>query len=186
MKIFNICLKFNIDLSIQWIPREMNEIADTISKFSSTDEWEVTERFFQCINDIWGPHDIDRFATFKNRKTKRYNSLFVDFESEAIDCFTQDWSGCNNWLVPPICMVSRVILHILHCNATASLIVPKWCSSAFWPILFNANYEKREFVHDVLEFDKGQDIFTCKNTSKCVFSGSRFHSKTLAIRFVSK
>ena len=48
-------------------------------------------------------------------------------------------------------------------------------------ILFNA-INNNNFVHDVLEFDKGQYIFMSKNTSKFAFSGSRFHSKTLVIR----
>ena len=63
LSIFNLCLEFNIDLSIQWIPRELNDIADNISKFSNTDEWEVSSSFFEQIDNIWGPHDVDRFAS---------------------------------------------------------------------------------------------------------------------------
>jgi len=49
----------------------------------------VTLEFFNHVDHILGPHDVDRFAYYNNRKTSRYNSLFADFGSEAIDCFTQ-------------------------------------------------------------------------------------------------
>ena len=50
-----------------------------MSKFASTDEWEVTEEFFQYVDGLYEPHDIDRFATSRNRKIKRFNSLFVNY-----------------------------------------------------------------------------------------------------------
>ena len=39
-------------------------------------------------------------------KTEKPNDiiLFMDTGSEAVDCFTQDWGSCYNWLVPPICI----------------------------------------------------------------------------------
>jgi hypothetical protein len=44
-------------------PREYNTVADNISKFSNTDDWEVLKAFFEYIDYMWWPHDIDRFAT---------------------------------------------------------------------------------------------------------------------------
>ncbi|XP_053400756.1 uncharacterized protein LOC128557413 [Mercenaria mercenaria] len=124
LEIFNLCLKWNIDLNIQWVPRTQNQIADHISKIHSTDEWEVSTEFFKFMDQMWGPHDIDRSASFKNRKLKRFNSLFFDFESEAVDAFTQSWSGCNNWLVPPIYLVNKTIFHLLACKGKGTLVVP--------------------------------------------------------------
>lgn len=185
MGIFNICMKFNIDLRIQWIPRELNTVADDISKYRSTDEWEVSREFFEYLDALWGPHDIDRFATYKNRKTARYNSLFMDVESEAVDCFTEDWGGCNNWLVPPVCMVAKTILHVVYCRANATLVIPKWPSSSFWPLLFDRTGNMMRHAHDILEFEKGQNIFSCQNlsTSKCVLDSRRLKSKILAVKF---
>jgi len=185
LSIFLCCLKMNIDMRIQWIPRELNTIADGISKYTSSDEWEVSNPFFEHMDSLWGPYDIDRFATCKNRKTERYNSLFMDTGSEAVDCFTQDWGSCNNWLVPPICLVTKTIRHILYCNANATLIVPKWPSAAFWPILFAKNSDIMRSVSELLEFKMGQDSFRCDNSSKCAFSSHRFNSSVLAIRFVT-
>ena len=48
------------------------------------------------MNGLWNPYDINRFASYKNRQSERYNSRFLDFESEAIDVFTQSWNADNN------------------------------------------------------------------------------------------
>lgn len=57
--------------------------------------------FFSFIDDLWGAHSIDRFASV-NHKTERFNSLFWNPGSEAIDAFTQNCHGGNNCLVAPI------------------------------------------------------------------------------------
>jgi hypothetical protein len=62
----------------------------------------------------------------------------MDVDTEAVDCFTQDWGSSYNWLVPPVYLVSKAILHVLYCRARATLVVPKWPSSPFWPILFGS------------------------------------------------
>ena len=76
-------------------------------------------------------------------------------------------------------------MHVLHCNAYATLIVPRWPSSAFWPMLFNANYVKKDYVYDILEFGKGQNIFTNNGNKKCIFSSRRFSSKVMVVSFVA-
>ncbi|XP_045208922.2 uncharacterized protein LOC123560830 [Mercenaria mercenaria] len=183
LKIFELCLKWNIDMKIQWVPREQNSVADDISKLNNTDEWEVTDDFFRFVDSLWGPHNVDRFASSQNRKLKLYNSKFLDFDTEAIDAFTQDWSGCNNWLVPPIRLVSRTIFHLLHYGAVGTLIVPKWPSASFWPIIFKKNFMKQDFISEILEFKSGQDIFKNNNQlGNCIFDGRRFRGKVLAVR----
>lgn len=187
LKFFDLCIKWNIDLRIQWVPREQNDIADTISKMGDTDEWEVTVEFFDFMNELWGPYDIDRFASHRNRKVQRYNSKFIDFETEAVDAFTQFWGHSNNWLTPPIRLVTRTIFHLLHCKASGTIIVPKWPSCSFWPILFKRNGDKQAFITEILEFNIGQNIFT-KNDSmkKCILDSTRFKSKVLALRILAQ
>ena len=107
----------------------MNCVADGISKVNCTDNWGVSDEFFQFINSLWGPFDIDRFANSDNRKLFRYNSRFFDYQCEAVDAFTQNWSYANNWLVPPIYLVSKTVCHLLACGGRGALIVPKWPSA---------------------------------------------------------
>ena len=185
MLIFQLCFDYNIDLRVDWIPRELNQTADSLSKMSSTDEWEVALEFFNHVDKMWGPHDVDRFASYNNRKTPRFNSLFAEFGSEALDCFTQSWSNCNNWLVPPISLVTKAVKHLLYCRGAGTLILPKWPSASFWPFLFDKLGHRKGFISDIMEFESGLNIFRyAGHSKKCVFNSLRFNSKVMAIRIV--
>ncbi len=68
---------------------------------------------------------------------KRFNSRFTDRGTEAVDAFSQDWGGNNNWLVPPPYLIPHVIQHLLRCRAKGILITPHWPSNRFWPFIFS-------------------------------------------------
>ena len=57
--IFEFCIRNNIELSVQWIPRSLNQKADSISKFMDIDDWLITSEFFGLLHQYWGPHTID-------------------------------------------------------------------------------------------------------------------------------
>ena len=48
--IFSHCLENNIDLRIEWIPREFNRQADFISRIRDCYGWQVTQEFFLELN----------------------------------------------------------------------------------------------------------------------------------------
>ena len=65
----------------------------------------LVKNFFHFVDQIWGSHTIDRFASVSNTELSRFNSLFWYSESEAVDPFTQNWRFENIWLVPPFTLV---------------------------------------------------------------------------------
>ncbi|VDI73126.1 Hypothetical predicted protein [Mytilus galloprovincialis] len=66
--IFVTCLKFNVSLEVEWIPRAENEIADYISRIIDTDDWGVAVHVFEYLDSLWGPHEIDWFASDHNHR----------------------------------------------------------------------------------------------------------------------
>ena len=68
--IFHFCVQNCICLKVQWIPRELNTIADqyTSSKIFDFDDWSVADRIFHYFNRIYGPFTIDRFANSNKKK----------------------------------------------------------------------------------------------------------------------
>ena len=44
---------------------------------------------------------MDRFASHTNHLCPRFNSAFYCPGTEAVDAFSQDWGGENNWVNPP-------------------------------------------------------------------------------------
>ena len=65
-----------------------------------------------------------------------------------MDAFLQNWVDENNWLVPPIFLISTVIRHLLTCKAHGTLVVPAWPSAPFWPLLFVSEHMTHTYVID--------------------------------------
>jgi len=182
LSIFSVCMRENISIEVQWIPRELNTKADYISKMIDHEDWGVSTEFFEFIDSLWGPHSVDRFASSLNNKTKIFNSLFWNPSTSAVDCFTQNWAGENNWLVPPIYSVVKAIKHLVFCKSKGSLIVPRWVSAPFWPIIFKGNLEYQFYVKDILEFTETDRIYVKGSNPKCLFGSKKNYSTVLAVR----
>lgn len=180
--IFSTCTEKGISIDIKWIPRSENVLADYISKMIDWEDWGVSDEFFTFMNDLWGPFTVDRFANKSNTKLPRYNSLFWNTNTEAIDAFTQDWAGENNWLVPPLYSVLRVMKHMLACKAEGTLIVPRWSSSPFWPMIFRQKLVYQDYITDVIEFGNPEGIFIQGSNTNSLFGSDRFMSPVLAVR----
>lgn len=138
------------------------------------------------MEQMWGPHDVDRFANHENTKLQRFNSVVWNPGCEQVDAFSQNWAGENNWIVPPIYLVIQVMRHIVLCKATGTMIVPKWKSAQFWPLLFDENSFCSNFVAEILEFDNSQPIFVQGRNKNSLFGSKKFRSNVLAIRFEPK
>ena len=137
LRIFKICYKHSIHLDIEWVPRDRNTRADFISKLVDFDDWQVTEDVFKDLDSLWGPHTVDCFATYYNRKITRYFSRFWNPETSGIDTFMQSWEVENCCLVPPVYLIPRTLAYIYSQGAKGTLIVPLWKSAVFWPLLTN-------------------------------------------------
>ena len=180
--IFSLCIHNGISIETQWVPRKDNQKADFLSKIIDHDDWGVSSEFFEFISSIYGPFTIDRFVNSNNAKTTRFNSKVWNPGSEAVDCFTENWHGHNNWLVPPIYLVIQTIKHLVQCKAKGVLIVPHWPSAAFWPVLFRDGLEYHVYVKDVIQFKDVTNIFIQGSNKKSLFGSIHFTSAVLAIQ----
>ena len=68
ISIFEFCIQNNIELSVQWSPRYLNQKANSVSKFMDIDDWQIMSEFFALLEQYWGPHTIDCFANFNSKK----------------------------------------------------------------------------------------------------------------------
>ncbi len=145
------CLQRNIHLEMEWVPRMENERADKLSRFIDNDDWSISDDCFQYFDELWGPHSVDRFASYYNKKIGRFNSRFWNPGSEAIDTFTVKWSNENNWVVPPISLISRVVVFMKQTRVYGTLICPRWISAPYWPLLFPDGCNPIRAVVDIQE-----------------------------------
>ena len=111
----------------------------------------------------------------------RFYSKFWCLGTEGVDAFSADWAGENNWLVPPVYLISRVIFHLEACSARGVLVVPKWPSAVFWPITFPAA-GRRASVIQVIEFAHPSFVFApACDSHNTIFCPFRFKSAVLAV-----
>ena len=156
LDIFQFASSRNIRLDLTWIPRHQNSEADPFSKVVDIDDYSVHDDVFIHLDRLWGPHSIDIFASSYNAKLPRLNSRFLQSGTEAVDAFFQDWSCDNNWIVPPITVVGKVLSHMCECKAVGTLIVPMWKSFYFWSLLCNDGMHLNSFINIGYVFLKGQ------------------------------
>ena len=153
MDILRICLHHDIRVLPQWIPRELNAIADYYSKLRDTDDYSIDDVSFRRIDNLFGPHTFDRFADDKNAKTVNFNSKYLCPGTSGVDAFTEQWRGENNWLCPPVSLITATFRHMRTCHASGTVIVPIWPSSYFWPTLYPDGCRIAGFVKEFLVFD---------------------------------
>ncbi|MCP3663685.1 MAG: hypothetical protein GY696_14550 [Gammaproteobacteria bacterium] len=181
-QIFSTCLSLGCVLEPVWIPRNQNELADSISQIVDLDDWSVRKPIFAVIDQRFGPHSIDRFADHKNCQLSRFNSKYFVPGTAGVDAFAYDWSDDNNWLVPPLFLVPRVIKHLRESRARGTLIIPKWPSQCYWPLLVDSSGAFRFFVADSIAFPARTKVFEPSSQPSSVFNQPHFPSPVLALR----
>ena len=152
VEILKISLVNDIKILPQWVPRELNYVADYYSKLKDTDDYSMDEHSFQLINQKYGPFTFDRFADNINTRTSRFNSKFYCPGTCGVDTFTENWHGEINYLCPPVSLITAAIRHLQICKATGVLVVPVWQSSYFWPTLYPDGFAMPTFVKDFTVF----------------------------------
>ena len=156
LAIYSASVANNIRIEPEWIPRAENELADYLSCITDYDDWSLDHSIFLSIDQKWGPHTVDRFASHYNTQLPRFNSRFWNPGTEAVDAFTSNWHDDNNWLCPPVYLVPRILRHACNCDAKGTLVVPEWPSAVFWPMLFPQPDRPATFVKEVITIWKSE------------------------------
>ena len=127
--IFNLCIKHNIQLHAEWIPRNENWNADFISKDVDRDDYMLNPEIFAAVDARWGPHSIDRFSSFKTCQVPCFCSRWLNPLMEYLDAFTESWQSENNWLFPLPYLIPKVLKHLEFSKASGTLVAPMWTSA---------------------------------------------------------
>ena len=153
IEVHNTCVRNDISIQTQWVPRDENQTADAISKINDTDSWSIDKETFDYIQLQHGPFTIDRFADTNNARHNIFNSKFHCPGSSAVNAFTCHWGDEFNWLCPPISLIGRTLRHAKDCKCKGVLFVPKWKSAYYWPLLTPDGQFFYPFVKNVLLLD---------------------------------
>ena len=180
MEIFFTCLHNGISLATQWIPRNLNEAADSASREAEmidTDDWQLTQSFFSILNKRWGPFSVDCFANDYNKRLDRFFSLYNSPGCAGVDAFSFDWKEELCLLVPPVCMVGKTLRHLQLCKAIGVLVVPAWPSAHYWPMLLD---EFHIHIKDCLRV-KGKNALRHGHNNNSILGSPNFVGDVLAL-----
>ena len=126
IKIWQQAEKLGLSITCRHLAGIANVTADRLSRSPDRHNWMLNPNLFQFLEELWGPHSVDRFATFQNRQVLRYNSRFWDVGTEAVDAFSQQWSGENNYVNAPWALLPRIIEKLVSDRAVATVIAPNF------------------------------------------------------------
>lgn len=180
IEIFRVCMSKCIHLSMEWIPRSLNEKADYYSKIVDHDDWGVSFEIMSIIQSRFGSLSVDWFASNHNAKLPRFYSRFWNDSCAGIDAFTESWSTDFGLFVPPIPIVNRVIKKMCYDKAKGVLVIPAWTSAVFWPLIC----PNGDFIHEVVDWidlPNQRQFYTCCKNGKGIFGNSDLKFRMLAL-----
>ena len=78
------------------------------------------------LSAMWGPCQVDRFASALCHQLNRYDSRYYNPGAESVDTMSANWSMSTNFWNPPFALLDRVVDKIIQENARGILITPDW------------------------------------------------------------
>jgi hypothetical protein len=135
VRLFWLCAEHNIKWDILWLPRELNEWADRLSKDLDEDDWSLQPRFWAVIQARFGPHSCDMFASDENALVEQFCSYYWCPGVAYVDCFSGNWSTGNLWWHPNPRDVGTILKKVQRDRAKGSLLLPIWPRALWWRTL---------------------------------------------------
>jgi hypothetical protein len=141
--IWQWCLGRKIGMSAQHIPGILNLAADKESRVDrDSSDWKLNPTVFSRLNHIWGPFQVELFATRLTNQLPKFVSWRPDPEAEATDAFTQDWSQVRGYAFPPFNLVGRCLAQVREQNVQClCLVAPVWETQPWYPLLLELSVD---------------------------------------------
>ena len=90
-------------------------------------EWTLDDQSFGWLQDVWGPFEVDLFATEENRKLPVFVSPYLDTKAAGHNALLLDWNRWQNiYLFPPVKLLPLVISKLREYKGSGVLIAPNW------------------------------------------------------------
>ena len=118
-------------------------------------------------------------ATFYNAKEVKFFSRFWNPGSAGVDFLVQSLESENCLVVPPVVLIARVLHYLKIQRALATLVIPFWPSSSFWPLI-TCTYAAA--VQGYVLEDGCRALMHGRNTNSLLGSKS-FRGQVAGIRF---
>ena len=130
------CLERNIHITAQHLPGAQNHIADAESRtMVDRSDWKLNPILFKRIVNLFGPIEVDLFASRLTAQCPVYFSWRPDPYAAATDDFLQDWSQIWGYANPPWSLIGQVLSQVQVQQAYIILVAPVWKTQPWYPLL---------------------------------------------------
>ena len=95
-------------------------------------EWRLSDEAFGKVEELFGPHTVDLFASRRNALLPRFFSRWLDPEAAATDALSRSWvlEG-NPYAHPPIGLIAKILDKVREEKCELTLVAPVWASQAW-------------------------------------------------------
>jgi len=101
-------MRHRITTFVEWVPREEIAFADDISKMLIPEDSLLARRFFGLLDERWGPHNVDFFASGANNQCVKFYALQWCKRAAGINAFGQHKSRENRWINSSYNLIGKV------------------------------------------------------------------------------
>ena len=143
-------------LKVSYIPLQQNEIADKLSRLA---DWRTSKELLRKIEEEFGPHHVDRFASPENALLTIYNSY-----TRANDALREPWleQEGRSYCCPPLGLIPQSLLHVIRSETEATFILPYWTSASWWPIMLKITKRLLKVPRNLLMITPSSEL--CRNS----------------------
>jgi ribonuclease HI len=129
--IFLYCVHQRLNLSASWVPRELNTVADALSKFVDHGDIRFSPTEFLLVSTAFGPFHTDVFASDRSAQVPRFFSRFHCPGSAGVNAFAHPWPAIS-WAFPPACLLAQALAYGKATQAHVAFVLPYWPSAPWW------------------------------------------------------
>ena len=141
------CIEREIWLSACHIPGSINVEADSESRvFNTSTEWSLHQDVFDRINVMWGPFDIDLFASRLNFKIPTYVSWKPDPHAKHVNALFMQWEEHYFYALPPFSLIATCLRKVEQDQATGVILVPFWQTQPWFTMLLHLLIDNPVFL----------------------------------------
>lgn len=146
--IYEICLKFNIILSLSHVPSAEN-VADPPSRVLSPNDCMLAAPAWRQVETRWGPHTFDLMALDSNTQRGADGQPLPHFtpwpspNSSGMNVFAQRIGSEHNvYVFPPLALVGPLLRFLAPFSPNMTIIVPDILPRRFWwPVVSKRAYD---------------------------------------------
>jgi Reverse transcriptase (RNA-dependent DNA polymerase)/DNA N-6-adenine-methyltransferase (Dam) len=132
-----------------------DNLADAPSRFIDHSDYKLHHKIFQRLERLYGPHDIDLFASNLNAQLPCFFSQFHCPGSSGVNSLIHTWHGSNCYANPPFDAdtLLSVVQKIAQERCAITLVVPYWTAQPWWQLLM-------EMAVDMVFLPRTHNLFT--------------------------